>query len=361
MKRSRKSYAEVGERWIAACVEAKAIPRGSFAEGEEWIIFVMGIRALSHLKASLDRIEKTGLPSIPGGIRSEDGGRTVARVFPAHWSDRLLFRGITADVWMADGVSKDDVKANQAWAYHTPSAGQVALVLGAGNLSILPLLDTLDRLFVKKQVVLLKTNPVTDYLDPLLSEALRPLIEAGYLQMVRGGPAEGEYLTRHPDVDNIHMTGSDKTFGKIVFGGSEPPLKADIQPKFAKDVSAELGNVTPLIIVPGPWTHEDLRHKAVQLASWMAINASFNCLSPRIVVQHAEWPLRDAFLTELEDVLAHTPHAQGVLSWGGGSTPELHFGPQERSPIRPGRWRTTSLDRGQRRGSRPSGRHGLPE
>lgn len=301
------TYAAVAERWVAACVEAKGLRPGTFAEGEEWIIFVMGMRALNHLKVSLEGIEKTGRPPIPGGLRTDAAGRVVARVFPAHWSDRLLYRGITADVWMAEGTTVEAVKADQAWAYHQPSDGQIALVLAAGNLSILPLLDSLDRLFVKKQVVLLKTNPVSDYMDPILADALRPLIEAGFLRMVRGGAAEGRYLTRHEAVDSIHMTGSDKTFRRIVFG--EDGANTDGRPEdpLTKEITAELGNVTPLIIVPGPWTRDDIRHKAIQVASWMAINASFNCLSPRIIVQHAGWPLRDAFLTELENVLANTP------------------------------------------------------
>lgn len=301
------AYAAVADRWVAACVEAKGLKPGTFAEGEEWIIFVMGMRALNHLKQSLEGLEKNGRPPIPGGLRTDSTGRTVARVFPAHWSDRLLYRGITADVWMAEGVTADSVKADQAWAYNQPSPGKVALVLAAGNLSILPLLDCLDRLFVKKQVVLLKTNPVSDYLDPILAEVLSPLIEAGFLRMVRGGAPEGNYLTQHADVESIHMTGSDKTFAKIVFGEKGAGPDGRPEKPFTKEISAELGNVTPLIIVPGPWTRDDIRHKAVQVASWMAINASFNCLSPRVIVQHAGWPLRDAFLTELEDVLATTP------------------------------------------------------
>jgi len=311
------AYAAVGERWVQACVAAKDLPAGSFAEGEEWIIFVMGMRALNHLKMSLEAIAKTGRPPIPGGVRLDGAGRTVARVFPSHWSDRLLYRGITADVWMADGVTADDVFAQQAWTYHQPVDGKLALVLAAGNLSVLPLLDALDRLFVKKQVVVLKTNPVIGYMDPLLAEALDPLIQAGYLQMVSGGPAAGEYLAHHLDVDHIHMTGSDKTFEKIVFGESLDVSRDHRSPQITKGLSAELGNVTPLIIVPGPWTRRDLKHKAVQLASWMAINASFNCLSPRIIVQHAEWPLREAFLSELEDALANTPTRKAYYPGAG--------------------------------------------
>jgi acyl-CoA reductase-like NAD-dependent aldehyde dehydrogenase len=303
------SFASVAERWMEACIRAKGLGSGTFAEGEEWVIYTLGVRALGYFHSSLEAIQKDGRPPVPGGLRTDNAGRTIARVFPARWTDRILFRGITSDVWMQDGVTADDVRREQAWAYHHPSDGEVAVVLGAGNLSVLPLLDTLNRLFVKLQVVVLKTNPIMDYMDPIMADALHPLIEAGFLRMVRGGAEQGQYLTHHPDVDSIQMTGSDKTFQRIMFGKDLPPDGPDssTQATLEKPISAELGSVTPLIVVPGPWTRSDIRHKTLQLASWMAVNASFNCLSPRIMVQHAEWPLRDAFMTSLEEMLAEIP------------------------------------------------------
>lgn len=299
----RANYAAAGQAWVAACVQAKSIQDDRFAEGEEWVVFSMGLRALTYHLRSLRDIENTGRPRVPGGLRIDPSGRTVARVFPVEWTDRILFRGITADVWMRDGLTPTQVLENQAWAHRSASVGKLCVVLGAGNLSILPLLDTLDQMFVKRRVVALKTNPVSEYLNPVFETILEPLIEAGYLRILRGGAAQGMHLTRHPSVDCIHMTGSDKTFEKIV--AADPA--SQVPAPFDKGISAELGNVTPLIVVPGPWSQDDLRHKATQLASWLAINAGFNCLSPRLIIQHAGWPLRQAFLSALEDVLARIP------------------------------------------------------
>ncbi len=47
--------------------------------------------------------------------------------------------------------------------------------------------------------------------------AFRALIDAGYLRIVYGGAEEGAYLCNHPGVDEIHITGSDKTFDAIVW------------------------------------------------------------------------------------------------------------------------------------------------
>ena len=55
----------------------------------------------------------------------------------------------------------------------TEKKGKVALVLGAGNIGSISPLDALHKLFNENQVVMLKLNPVNDYLEPHLSAALR--------------------------------------------------------------------------------------------------------------------------------------------------------------------------------------------
>ena len=60
-------------------------------------------------------------------------GQVAARVFPQTTYDGLFFTGLTADVWMEPGVTKKNLRENQASIYRTPHAGKVALVLGAGN------------------------------------------------------------------------------------------------------------------------------------------------------------------------------------------------------------------------------------
>jgi acyl-CoA reductase-like NAD-dependent aldehyde dehydrogenase len=169
--------------------------------------------------------------------------------------------------------------------------------------------DVLHQLFIADRVVLLKLNPVNAYLGPLLAEALQPLVQRGVLRIAAGGPDEGAYLCRHPLVDAVHLTGSDKTFEAIVFGpGAEgQQRKAERRPLLDKPVTAELGNVTPIIVVPGPWSQRNLREQALHLATWLALNAGFNCLTERVIVQQQEWPLREALLDAMGDILAHVP------------------------------------------------------
>ena len=65
--------------------------------------------------------------------RSVDG-KLVARVLPHDVYEELLFNGITADVWMRDGVNEQNLRENMAGFYRREDPdGVLALVLGAGQ------------------------------------------------------------------------------------------------------------------------------------------------------------------------------------------------------------------------------------
>jgi hypothetical protein len=110
-------------------------------------------------------------------------------------------------------------------------------------------------------------------------------------------------------ITDIHVTGSDKTHDAIVFGlGDEGARrKATNDPEVTKPISAELGNVSPVVIVPGEWSESEIAFQARHVASMVANNAGFNCLTPRVIVTHAGWAQRERFFTELEAVLASLP------------------------------------------------------
>ena len=292
----------VADRWVAAGLVAKHIPPATIGEGEEWGQLAALFHALRQLKQSMREIARFGQPRIPGPLYTRPDGRVIARVFPRMFPDRMLQPRVTGEVWMPEGVTEAEVRRTQAWAYKAVGAeGQVALVLGAGNSSMLPVADALHKLFVEGQVVLLKMNPVNAYLGPFMEEALRPLTGPGYLRLVRGGADQGAYLCRHPAVDEIHMTGSAKTYEAIVFGpGEEGRIrKEQRRPLINRPVTAELGNVTPVIVVPGPWSDREVNGWAGRIASWFVNNAGFNCLTPRVIIQHKAWPQREALLKAL--------------------------------------------------------------
>src|SRR5207302_9709720 len=96
--------------------------------------------------------------------------------------------------------------------------GRVCLVLGGGNVSSIPAMDVLYKLFVEDEVVLLKMNPVNEVLGPVLGEALKPLASGGWLAIVYGGADVGAHAAEHPKIDALHVTGSDRTYDAIVWG-----------------------------------------------------------------------------------------------------------------------------------------------
>ncbi len=301
---------KVAEAWVSLGVNAKSTQDNAYGVAEEWAFVAVVLRLVRLLKRSLHQIQQSGLPIIPGAVESHRNGQVVAQVFPSSFSDRLLLPGTTAEVWMQPGVTLENLPANQARFYKKrPEHGSVCLVLGAGNASMLIPSDFLYKLFVEGKVVLLKLNPVNAYLESVLENAFQSLIRRGLLKIVQGGSEEGTYLCHHPLVGEIHTTGSDKTYEDILFGFGEEGAqrKARRQPLLEKRFTAELGNVTPIIVVPGHWSQDDIQAQAERISSWMAINAGFNCLTPRVVIQWAGWSQREALNQAIRDVLETIP------------------------------------------------------
>lgn len=54
------------------------------------------------------------------------------------------------------------------------------------------------------------------------------------------------------------------------------------EPKCKKEVTAELGNVTPYIIVPGPWSDDDIAYHASNVAAGLVNNNGHNCLAAEV-------------------------------------------------------------------------------
>jgi acyl-CoA reductase-like NAD-dependent aldehyde dehydrogenase len=307
----------VAEEWVADACRAKGLspdgtsvaapPRGPHQgdslAGEEWIAGPSStIRNARLLVRSLESLGQRRPPK----VYAREDGQLVVRVFPADGYEKAMFAGITAEVWIEPGRP-----ASQGRIYREASgAGRVALVLGAGNVSSIAPMDAFYKLFVENEVVVLKTNPVNAYLGVHWERALAPLIEAGYLAIVHGGGKEGAYLAEHPRIDTLHVTGSDKTYDAIVWGSSteeQARRKAAHDPKNRRPFTAELGCVTPVLVVPGPWSAADMDYQARQVAGMVAHNASFNCTAAKVLVVAKGWLQREAFLRKVEAALASAP------------------------------------------------------
>ena len=302
----------VASRWVGAACAAKGIEAGTPLEGEDWLSgpFIT-VRSARLLAESLEAIARTGRPQLGTGSRLRPDGRLEIDLFPATPLEKLLWLGYEAKVLMQPGVGLAEARDRQASLY---SAGRphprVCAVLGAGNVSSIPPTDVFHKLFVEGAVCVLKMNPVNEYLGPFLAEGLAPLIEAGYLRIVYGGGEQGAALVAHSGVDDIHVTGSADTYDRIVWGApgkqSEKRRRSGT-PLLGKTISAELGNVSPVIIVPATYRDLELRWIAAAVASMVTNNASFNCNAGKMIVVSEHWPQRAQFAGLVGGALATVP------------------------------------------------------
>ena len=308
----RQNVIRVAERWVKSSAEAIQMPLNSPWINELWMggpwALLWGIdryrETLGALAAGADPLALTA------AIRTTSSGQQAVGVFPLHPIDHLLISGVRAEVWMQPEVTRQTLSQTMAGFYKEKQPqGKVTLVLAAGNVSSIAPMDMLHKLLAEGSVCLMKMNPVNDYVGPLLEEIFAPLRAYGFVDFVYGGPDVGNYLVQHPGVDAIHMTGSIHTHDAIVYGGGAEGAerKRAHEPLLGKPISSEVGNVTPTIVVPGPWSEEDLRFQAEQIATQKLHNGGFNCVGSQILVTSSEWALTDQLLYHLRRVMRELP------------------------------------------------------
>jgi aldehyde dehydrogenase (NAD(P)+) len=303
---------KVAERWVRAACNAKGLDMESSLAGEEWTsgpwALLFGINRLTE---TLESIAATGAPRLRrGAVSTRPDGQVVVDVFPQSPWDRLLLSGVSAQVWMQPGVTAASLADTMAVFYkQVAPAGAVALVLGAGNIASIPPLDVLYKLFAEGHVCLLKMNPVNEYLGPIFEDVFADMVGAGYVRFAYGGAEAGEQLTRHEQIDEIHITGSNRTHDAIVFGGGEDGAarKARGEAISTKRMTSELGNVSPTIVVPGPWSQRDLRFQAAHIATQKLHNGGFNCVASQVLVTNAGWALEHPLVRAVGNALASAP------------------------------------------------------
>lgn len=315
---------QVAEGWADAAARAKQLPADSPLKGEEWLsgpyALMGGCNGLMQTLSQMDG--KAFLRTLP--MRKLGNGQTAVRVTPHSIWDRLLMSGVTADVWMRKGIDQSNIAEHAATAYDVPAGerrGKVALVLGAGNIAAIAPLDVLQKLFLENQAVILKMNPVNEYLSDYLEAALRPLIRRDALRIVKGGGELGAWLTDHPVVEEIHITGAQATHDAIVWGTGETGRahREAGAPRLNKRITSELGAVCPTIVVPGEWSEADIRFQAEHIATQKLHNSGFNCVACQVLILPGNWDKTDALLGAVNKIMseshrgAYYPGAEGRL------------------------------------------------
>jgi acyl-CoA reductase-like NAD-dependent aldehyde dehydrogenase len=314
-----EQVADVADDWARTAVAVKQ--GGPAALAEEIATGPLATLRLLLLTArSQQAIAKTGLPQAsrpPRISHAATGGHPRATdpasivevdVMPVGpLFDSMIFRGHRATVRCVNPGGLDAF--DRSWrreAEERPRSGGVAVVLGSGNVTGLAAADVLCQIFEHGRAALLKLHPLHAPLEPVLNRVLAPLIEAGLLRIVTGGPEVAQAAVAAPLVTHVHLTGGQGAFNAIVWGDRDPHA-AGAEPVLAKPITCELGNVTPWIVVPGRYTPAQLACQADMVAASIANNTSFNCIATKLVVTCRGWPQRDEFLALVGRRLAGLP------------------------------------------------------
>ena len=283
---------EVAFFWATICSDNKGTTKTP-AEGEEWLggPFASVLATQYYIKSLTnddDLVEKK--------YNSEENSY---KVFPNSFTERITFPFIDAKVIFNKSMSFEDINKYRGFSKRYDIDPSITLVLGAGNFSSIPYLDVLYHLITRKSVILLKLNPVNEYLKPVFEKVFQSFIERGYIIVTTGNIDESKYMANHPGINNIHLTGSDKTFEDIVYGRelTEKERKSKSLSKINnKPITSELGNVTPIIIHPGKWSTSDIKYQARKIVTAKLNNNGFNCIAAQVVVLPDGWGQTDTLI-----------------------------------------------------------------
>ena len=283
---------EVSFFWATICSDNKGTTKTP-AEGEEWLggPFASVLATQYYIKSLTnddDLKEKK--------YNSEENSY---KVFPNNFTERITFPFIDAKVIFNKSMSFDDINKYRGFSKRYNIDPSITLVLGAGNFSSIPYLDVLYHLITRKSVILLKLNPVNEYLKPVFEKVFQNFIERGYIIVTTGNIDESKYMASHPGINHIHLTGSDKTFEDIVYGRelTDRERKSKSLSKINnKPITSELGNVTPIIIHPGKWSTSDIKYQARKIVTAKLNNNGFNCIAAQVVVLPDGWGQTDTLI-----------------------------------------------------------------
>src|SRR5262245_20674016 len=286
--------------WVSAAAGLKGGGDRVEILGEEWIAGPTPVaRNIGQL---IEALESEAQPP-PVALTTRRSGQRVATIFPASLRERVMFPGFTGDVWIEPGRAP-----SQGRFYREPGSGGVlTVVLGAGNVTSIPLMDALYNCAVEGSVVVLTMHPLLTSLGDAFARAFQALADAGFFAIVYGDAETGAALVTHPLVDAIHITGSAETYDRIVWG-SDPrerdARKANRTPANSRTITSELGCVTPIIVTPGEWSSDELAFQARHIASMLVHNASHNCTAAQVLITSSGWSQRRELLEVLQAMLS---------------------------------------------------------
>tara|TARA_B100001996_G_scaffold280627_1_gene221063 strand:- start:1587 stop:3236 length:1650 start_codon:yes stop_codon:yes gene_type:complete len=304
--------------WATVSADKKGV-KDTSAEGEEWLGGPFAsVFALQYYIETLKDINK------PLDKKLFNEELNTYKVFPTKNMERILFPFISADIRFSKNMTFDEISKYRGYGMRYSHKPSTALILGAGNVSCIPLLDAIYHIVTKRSVTIIKLNPVNDYLLPVYEKVFQEFIDKGYMFVTKGTTQESKLMVEHNGIDHIHLTGSDITYENIVYGNelSEEQRKLKHLDKINKKTfSSELGNVTPIIVHPGNWTHSEIKHQARKIVTTKLNNGGFNCISGQVVILPEGWKHTDKlikyikyYMKNVDDRYSYYPNSMDTLN-----------------------------------------------
>ena len=299
--------------WATLASEKKGILNKS-KEGEEWIGGPFAcIYAIQYFIDSLQN--EDGL-----NISNFDDSKKSYKVFPTKTIEKLLFPFLEGEVRFGKNLSFEQINEFRGFANRFKNnKSKITLILGAGNVSSIQVLDALFHMIAYKSVIYMKLNPVNDYLLPIFTQVFEPFISRGYMIITEGDMEASKYLTQHEGFHHTHLTGSNFTYENIVYGKilNDKERSVKTLPKVnKKPITTELGNVTPIIVHPGNWSRSEIKHQAKKIVTAKLNNSGFNCIAAQVIVLPKDWKhtqkLKDDILFYLKKVGDTTSYYPGA-------------------------------------------------
>ncbi len=212
-------------------------------------------------------------PARPAGTQTLPDGRLAVKVFPTDALDAALLaqargRGCTC---CRESPPRTCASTRPRF-YRKPArrAGSASCSARATSTRSRPPTRS-TSCSSRARPCVLKMNPVNAYLGPLLERAFRSARRARASS--RSSTAARRWAARsshHPAVDEVHITGSDKTHDAIVWGPPGPErggaAARGTSRSSASSITCELGNISPVLVVPGPVHRRELAFQGRNVA-----------------------------------------------------------------------------------------------
>lgn len=282
---------EHGPDWALASARVRGVEPGGPAGHVVGLAWYIGLGMFgATLRALIETYEQflaTRSFPPPTAVRKRPDGQFVVTVYPRDKQDEVAFQDWRSEIWIEPGKP-----VSQGAAWEQP--GAVVAALGGGNFECA--WEAMTKIFGELKVCIYKPNPVNASAFEVVERVLQPLVDAGCLAFAH--PDAGPELIAHEGVDELIMTGSCTTYDRIVWGpdGEQAKAKKAGKKRTDKPFDAELGGVSPWVVVPGRWTDKQLDHHAAQIVSAKSINLGAVCASPQLIVVDRDWPQREQFL-----------------------------------------------------------------